>query len=107
MEKPPLDKVIKKLEELDIRGWKCGNGRYGKEFTAEIGPLHIYVYKWEKHHEIAIRNYVGMLRIEYHSTEKGGLEEKKILELYDKLCKEYEEHDEKSFEAALEQIFSD
>ncbi len=107
LKKPSLDKVIKKLEGLDIREWKCNNGHYGKEFTARIGPLQIYAYKWEKHHKIAINNQGGILSVKYYNKKKDSIEEKKISEFYGRLCKEHGEHEEKELEEALDQVFSD
>lgn len=105
--KPSLEKVIKKLEELDIREWKCNNGHYGKWFTARIGSLQVCVYKWEKHHQLAINKQGEMLYVRYYNKKKDSIEEKKISEFYDKLYKKHEEYEKKELEEALDQVFLD
>lgn len=114
--KPSLDKVIKKLEELDIREWECIDSRFGHKFIARVGGLTVHVFKTDvgtlrKYHKIEIINREGInregeRRIDYFSYKKRSVEEKCISKLYDRLRKEYEEHHKKEFEETLEQVFS-
>lgn len=107
MEKPSLDQVIKKLEELDIREWGREDNYYGKMFIARIGPLRVYTFKWEKYHQISISNINQDLWVKYYNEKNDSDEEKKIFGFYTKICKEYEEYKKKEFDEAIKQIFSD
>ena len=117
--KPSLDKVIKKLEGLDIREWKREKRGYVYKFIARLGGLTIYISTYNNngtwirtYHIVQIINQNGDMDVSYLYPKKNSVEEKCISKLYDKLNEKYEkyfkkEYFKKEFEENLEQVFSD
>lgn len=103
---PSLDKVLEKLEGLDLREWQNKKNAYGPRLIANIGPLKFFVFKWEKYHQISISDRSEKLFVEYFNVKKNSIEELKISTFYNNLCKRYEEHYKEEFKNDLKQVFS-
>jgi len=104
---PSLDSVLKKLESLDIREWSQKSGEYGRWLIARTGPFKVAVYKWGEYHKIALSNCDETFCLRYCNAKKGSVEEEKISNFYNKLCKEYDGHKRKEFYEQLDHVFSD
>lgn len=103
--KPELEKVIKKLEQLDIRQWNW-NRKYS-EFTTETNGLtfrlsinkefQILSYFSKRifkqtfsYHELIIKNKEESKRVEYSNKDENSFEEKELTRLYDQLYQSYQ-----------------
>lgn len=106
MEKPPLEKVIEKLEKIDIQAWE----RDGVTFTARVSGLKVrlQVYK-DPLNTTCSRIYIGSedgtRQISYDAKNKT--EKDMIKGIYEKTCKKYDELKDKEFGERLDNFLSE
>lgn len=106
MEKLPLEKVIEKLEKLDIQAWE----RDGVIFTARVSGLKVrlQVYKDPLNMTYSCI-YIGSedrtRQISYDAKSKT--EKDMIKSFYEKTRKKYDELKDKEFEERLQHFLSD
>ncbi len=102
MEKPKLEKLIKKLETLDIREWKYNNGI----LTAEVCGMRFRIYSGKNYYtRLLIKNMEGNIEFEdkvfFNDKETKGL--KVALELlYNKTYESLLEYEDKQLTERLD-----
>lgn len=105
MEKQPLEKIIEKLEKIDIREWE----RDGNSFNARTRGLliHLHVYKDMGmtccHIELISEDKHNELRYD----PKNKAEKNMIKSFYEKTCKKYQEYKDTEFEDRVNAFLSD
>lgn len=115
MEKPPLEKVLEKLEKLDTQRWEWKHGYLGPAFTTRIGDLKFYLEKRKKYgafadkfyYALTIQNIDGSVEIEYFNIEKQSVEEKELSRLHTKLYSTLKGIREKRFEESIDEFLSE
>ncbi len=111
MEKPPLDKIIEKLEKLDIREWKTIDDTFftGWNFSVHIQGLVFHLARYNKNdYGFYIQNEEKSIRIEYNNQKKiiNSFGEKLFKTLAEYKKKELPRQ-EKEFEERLNRFVSD
>ncbi len=117
MEKPELEKVIEKLEKLDIREWNILTHRNEiPDLTAKTKGLVVSIKLYESNnpikmlfpfclfdemiYSIAIQDENQKVFIEYRDDSKKG----KIYKFYEKLCKNLEKFKEDEFSRRIQDL---
>jgi len=104
MEKPKLEKIIKRLERLDIREWKREYYDYGMQLVARTNGLIIQLYD-KGDYQIKIMSDYGHKEVSYKHVSKT---EKDMLKKFcEKIAKSYEELREKELQERLDRFLSD
>lgn len=117
MEKPELEKILKKLEKLDLHRWEWKGQYYGPAFIARMGYLTFYLSKEKDHfvsvwkddkicHFLTIENEDKSIKIVYSYRSKST-EEIEIKNFYEKLRSALKESREKRFEQSLNEFLSE
>jgi len=102
MEKPPLEKVIERLEKLDIREWEHDDN----VFKARYGGVSILLDSYRdmgmtfSHIEIVSDDRSNRLRYE----AKGKSDKNAIKNFYDRLYQRYREFKDKEFEEKIKSL---
>jgi len=108
MEKPLLEKVIERLEKLDIREWTFRRDMQEVPYplTAETGGLRFILRKYQG---LEIENITGGPYSEYHppSSVKNKHLKEKLNQLYDTICTRLKEYQKKELEEKLNNILLD
>lgn len=115
MEKPPLEKIVEKLEKLDLERWEWKYGYTGPTFCTKIGNLKVYVREEKNfgtfvnkyYHSLVIENRDESVSISYYNKNNQSVEEKEIGQLYKKLYSNLKEIREKRFEEAINEFLSE
>lgn len=108
MEKPPLEKIIEKLKQLDINQWRWRETDYPKpEFYAEVCGLRFYMCKYNKYHYLAVSDWENNLITEYHNRNKNSFEEKEIKSLYNSLHERLKTQKTAEFSEMLDEFLSE
>ncbi len=123
MEKPPLEKVIEKLEKTDLREWKSGllnyySAFYQPAFTIRLNGLKFKVSRWHPKMmskvfsyslSIEIDEYTGTMKYEEYedNSKTKGCRQKMIKDLYENVHKNLLEHREKEFRERLNTFLAD
>ena len=103
MENPPLEKIIKRLEKLDIREWKYEYYSYGYQFVARTNGLVIELR--DKEDCLKVTSDYGHKSMVYEPTNKA---EKDMLKKFcEKITKTYEGHIEKELQDRITNFLSD
>lgn len=104
MENPPLEKLIERLEKLDIREWKYEYYNYGHQLVARTNGLIIQLYD-KGGYKIKIVSDQGHKEIAYDPANKT---EKDILKKFcERMVKSYEEFREKELQERLDSFLSE
>lgn len=106
MEKPLLEKVIKKLEKLDVRAWRretldC--------FTTKASGLTVHILRFTElekiRYKLELKDDDGYQRISHTSYNK---EEKDMLErFYENINEKYNKIKEEEFKEMINNLLSD
>lgn len=108
MEKPPLEKIIEKLKQLDIHEWRWHESKYsGSEFIAKVYGLIFYMSICDKYHYLVIHDWEGNLIAEYHKRSKNSFEEKEIKSFYNNLHERLKTQKTAEFSEMLDEFLSE
>jgi len=96
MEKPPLEKLIKRLEELDIHEWQYEDSGYGKRLKTKSSGLTFYLYRVKditSVYYLDIMNECQSKKVSYKSNKKSEGGVKKFYETVSDKRNKIEEED--------------
>lgn len=110
--KPSLDKVLKRLEELDIQAWERKDNNGGPRFIANVNGLTVYLFidyidLGTHYYGLTITNRDGNKNIIYKNYGKKSAERKGLENLYQTILKKFDEIQEKEFEEMIKNFLSD
>ncbi|MDP2906838.1 MAG: hypothetical protein Q8O03_02760 [Nanoarchaeota archaeon] len=104
MERPPLEKLIERLEKLDIQEWKYEYYTYGHQLVARTNGLIIPLYH-KGDYQIKIMSDQRHKEISYQPANKT---EKDMLKKFcEKIAKSYEELREKELQERIDSFLSE
>ena len=106
MEKPPLEKIIEKLEQLDARAWKLETDYC---FITKVSGLTVHVFKFEDlertRYKLELVDDDGYQRVSYTSY---NAEEKDMLEgFYKNISQKYHQVKEEEFKEMINNLLTD
>lgn len=105
MEKPLLEKIIERLEKLDIREWERDGNRFNARHSGLLIHLHVYKDMGMLNCHIEIINEGNDNELCYEAKCKA---DKNIIKnFYDKICKRYHEFKDREFEDKVRNFLSD